>query len=56
MTKLHFFKDAELVRQLYIQRKYSDIIEELCRRLEQKEDQCPICGGNIPAYSDEAES
>lgn len=58
LTAYARFSNEELLTELSNKRKYSQLLEELCQRVEQsiKDKWCPICEGNIEKCKLEEES
>jgi hypothetical protein len=47
ITKHRLLTNAELLQQLSDKRFYSDIIEELCQRIESLAGTCPVCDADL---------
>lgn len=51
ITKYDGLSNAELLRMLHDKREYSELIDELCKRIESYAvDTCPVCDADIQKY------
>jgi O-succinylbenzoate synthase len=52
LTKYQSYSDKDLVHLLTKHRGYSEVIDELCDRVEKKANMntCPICEGDIEEF------
>jgi hypothetical protein len=47
LTRYNALSIAELLRELEDKRMYSELVEELCQRLENLALRCPVCDADI---------